>query len=405
MKQLNWRFTRRHGLVAMAALALAGCATTRQSSGPVFGEVAVPRGSAALLLERRLGEIVAEQHVITAGVGVIKDGELAWSAYFGEQSPGVPASAATRFNTASITKTVTAETILRLVGQGRLSLDESMANYWVDPDIAGDPRRFDLTPRIALTHKTGFPNWRFFRRDGKLAFERAPGVSYGYSGEGFQYLARFAEKKLGKPFPQLVDETVLKPVGMAHTDFTVRAENADQIARPVDKSGVFYGYFCRPEGKAFCRKQGDWSAAADMTTTVQDYAAFLIAVMDANGYGPAIVSDRDRVQSDKGGERVVHCEDAANSPCPVEQGYGLGFNVLKYDGVTVLEHGGADWAQLAVAYFYKPSRDGVIIFLNAPNRRALEAMPGMLALVDPTSPLLGEYSRWLETAEANEVKP
>lgn len=405
MKQLEWRFTKRHGLGAMAALALAGCTTTRQSSGPPFGEVAVPHGSAALLLERRLGEIVAEQHVVTAGVGVIRDGKLVWSAYFGEQSPGVAASAATRFNTASITKTVAAETILRLVGQGKLSLDESMAEYWVDPDIAGDPRRFDLTPRIALTHKTGFANWRFFRRDGKLAFERAPGASYGYSGEGFQYLARFAEKKLGKPFPQLVDETVLQPVGMAHTDFAVRTENADKIARPVDEGGVFYGTFCRPEGKAFCRKQGDWSAAADMTTTVQDYAAFLVAVMDADGYGPAIASDRDSVQSDKGGERVVHCEDAANSPCPTQQGYGLGFNVLKYDGVTVLEHGGADWAQLAVAYFYKPSRDGVIIFLNAPNRRALEAMPGMLALVDPTSPFLGEYSRWLERAKATEVMP
>ena len=192
---------------------------------------------------------------------------------------------------------------------------------------------------------------------------------------------------------------------MTHTDFAVRAENADKIARPVDEGGAFYGYFCRPEGKAFCRKQGDWSAAAAMTTTVQDYAAFLVAVMDGGGYGPAIASDRDHVQSDKGSERVVHCEDAANSPCPVEQGYGLGFNVLNYDGVTVLEHGGADWAQLAVAYFYKPSRDGVIIFLNAPNRRALEAMPGMLALVDPASPFLGEYSRWLARAKASEVKP
>jgi CubicO group peptidase (beta-lactamase class C family) len=281
MKQWEWRRARRHGPAAMAALALAGCAATPQLSGPPFGEVAAPRGSAALLLERRLGEIVAEQHVVTAGVGVIRDGKLVWSAYFGEQAPGLPASAATRFNTASITKTVTAETILRLVGQGKLSLDEPMATYWVDPDIATDPRRFDLTPRIALTHKTGFLNWRFFRRDGKLAFERAPGDNYGYSGEGFQYLARFAERKLGKPFPQLVDETVLRPLGMVHTDFTVHAENAGKIARPVDEGGIFYGTFCRPEGKAFCRKQGDWSAAADMTTTVQDYAAVLVAVRDA----------------------------------------------------------------------------------------------------------------------------
>ena len=98
-----------------------------------------------------------------------------------------------------------------------------------------------MTPRIALTHTTGFPNWRFFRRDGKLVFERAPGAGYGYSGEGFQSLARFAEKKLGKPFPALVDEMVLKPVGMAHTNFTVRAEDADTIARLPHT--ILYGVF------------------------------------------------------------------------------------------------------------------------------------------------------------------
>jgi len=384
---------------------LAGCATPGPLPASSFGEVPVPAGAAAPLLERQLRNIVAEQRVVTAGVGVIKNGRLVWSAYFGEQSPGVAASAETQFNVASITKTVTAETILRLAGEGKLSLDEPMATYWVDPDIAGDPRRFALTPRIALTHQTGFPNWRFFRRDGKLAFEHAPGTIYGYSGEGYQYLARFAEKKLNKPFPQLVDETVLKPVGMAHTDFAVRTDHAATIARPVDEDDMFYGYFCRPESKAFCRKQGNWSAAADMTTTVKDYAAFLVAVMDADGYGPAIAEDRDRVQSDKGSESVIDCEEVARAQCPARQGYGLGFNILQYDGVTVLEHGGADWAQLAVAYVYKPSRDGVIIFLNAPNRRALEAMPAMLALVDPASPFIGEYRRWLEKARASEGKP
>ena len=392
MQQLN-----RLGSALLAALALTGTADAR----PATGTVAAPPEQ----LARQLADIVAKEHIVTAGVGIIRGGKLVWSAYLGEQAPGVPASAATRFNTASITKTVTAETILRLAGQGRLSLDEPMAAHWVDPDLADDPRRLALTPRIALTHTTGFANWRFFRRDGKLVFERPPGTAYGYSGEGFQYLARFAEKKLGTPFPQLVADTVLNPIGMADTDFAVRTENAGRIARPVDDNGAFPGDFCRPEGKSFCRKQGDWNAAADMTTTVADYAAFLVAVADARGYGAALARDRDTVQSDKGKDRIVDCAAASKAPCPTNQGYGLGFNVLRYEGATALEHGGADWAQLAVAYIWKPSRDGVIIFLNAPNRRALEAMPQMLARVDPASPFIGEYQRWLETAKASEAKP
>ena len=56
----------------------------------------------------------------------------------------------------SVTKTITAEVIVRLADAGTLSLDEPMSPHWVDPDIKEDSRHNDLTPRLALTHKTGF---------------------------------------------------------------------------------------------------------------------------------------------------------------------------------------------------------------------------------------------------------
>jgi CubicO group peptidase (beta-lactamase class C family) len=112
-------------------------------------------------LHKTLAQIMQENKVNTAGIGVIKNGRLAFSGYYGEQAPGIPASESTRFNIASITKVVTAETILKLVDEGRISLDEPMSTYWIDPDIAGDVRHKTLTPRIALNHTTGFPNWRY----------------------------------------------------------------------------------------------------------------------------------------------------------------------------------------------------------------------------------------------------
>jgi len=353
---------------------------------------------------RAIDAIVRRHGVITAGVGVIRDGVLVWQHHAGEQSPGAPATASTRYNVASITKTVTAETILRLTGQGRLSLDEPMAPYWTDPDLAGDARAARLTPRMALNHTTGFPNWRFFLRGGKLAFQNPPGERYGYSGEGLDYVARYAERKLATPFPSLVDETVFKPVGMRHSSIVVRRAETADIARPVDEAGVFHGYYCRPEGSGACRPEGSYAAADDMVTTVEDYARFLRSVIDADGYDAAMAADRDRVQTDKGDQRVVDCAARPAVPCPDVQGYGLGFNVLRYGDETVLEHGGADWSELAVAYIAKPSRAGVIIFLNAPNRRALAAMPEILRRIDPHSPFLQEYGRWLSEAEAREAK-
>lgn len=382
--------------LAVAFLLLAS-AVPAQAKAP---RSALPSAADARAIDR----IVKRHGVVTAGMGLIRDGVLVWQHHAGEQSPGVPASAATRYNIASITKTVTAETILRLVAQGRLSLDESMATYWIDPDLASDPRVRLLTPRMALNHTTGLPNWRFFLRGGKLAFQQTPGERYGYSGEGLDYVARYAERKLSTPFPDLVDETVFKPIGMNHSSIVVRRGDTETIARPIDESGVFHGYYCRPAGKAACRAEGSYAAADDMVTTVGDYAAFLRAVVDAKGYGPALAADRDRVQTDKADQRVVDCAAIPAARCPDAQGYGLGFNVLDYGDVIILEHGGADWSELAVAYIAKPSRSGVIVFLNAPNRRALAAMPEILDRIDPGSPFLQEYRRWLAEAQAQETK-
>jgi CubicO group peptidase (beta-lactamase class C family) len=372
---------------------------TAPSVPPLAVGPAVPSARAG----RAITDILARHGIVTAGMGVIRDGELVWERYSGEQSPGVPATSGTRFNVASITKTVTAEAILRLAGQGRFSLDEPMAPHWADPHVADDPRHLALTPRMALNHTTGFPNWRFFLRGGRLAFQHAPGERFGYSGEGIEYVARFAERKLGRPFPELVAETVLEPVGMTRTSIVVRRADTASIARPVDMDGRFHGYYCRPEGSGWCRAEGNYSAADDMVTTVRDYAAFLRSVIDADGYGAAIAADRDRVQADKGDQRVVDCAAVATVPCPDSQGYGLGFNVLRYGDVTVLEHGGADWSELSVAYLAKPSRSGVIVFLNAPNRRALAAMPELLEQIDPASPFLPEYRGWLAEARAREA--
>ena len=373
------------------ALLISAIGTLAESAAPPDsprGHVPAPPAS----LDRALANLIAANGVLTAGVGVIDDGNLVWTGYYGEQEPSVPASENTRFNVASITKTVTAETVLRLAGEGKLDLDAPLAPYWVDPDIANDPRREQLTARMVLNHTSGFPNWRFFRPDGKLAFENSPGAIYGYSGEGFEYLARAVENKLRQPFPRLVETYLFKPIGMEASTLEIHREGLTNLARPVDERGVFPGYYCRPNGA--CRKEGSYSAADDMIITVPDYARFLISVMNEEGYDSKLAGERDRVQVDKAEERVVDC-GAGDTACPRSQGYGLGFEVIDYGEFKVVGHGGSDWSELAVAYFYEPSDDAVIVFLNAPNRRALSAMPELLSLLDPHSPYLSHYRTWL----------
>ena len=138
--------------------------------------------------------LLHHEHVASVSFAAITDGKTVLAEAYGEAAQGVPATSATLYNIASMSKPISAEVILRLASAGKLSLDEPMWPYWIDPDLASDPRAKLLTPRMALDHQTGFANWRR-ETGGKLSFIRNPGTAFGYSGEGYQYVARFAEKK------------------------------------------------------------------------------------------------------------------------------------------------------------------------------------------------------------------
>lgn len=372
----------------LSAALLGGCAAPAQRPTQTDRSLKPPTPA----VEQQLQTILDRHRIVTAGLGLLVDGELVWSLYHGHASPGVPANAATRFNVASITKTITAETALRLVDRGDLDLDEPLAAYWIDPDIADDPRLQSLTARSVLTHTTGFPNWRFFRSDGKLAFARAPGEAYGYSGEGFEYLAHAIAGKLQRPFPQVVRELVFEPAGMRDAVMEIYRDGLHDVAISVDDSGTTYRPWCRPNGG--CRDEGSYSAADDMLVTVPDYARFLAMIAREEPGHADTPTSRSRVMVDTGDDAVVDCNDA-HVTCPRAQGYGLGFQVIDDGATQILGHGGNDWAEVALAYIHLPTRDGLIVFLNAPNRRGLEAMPALVELLDPASPFPDQYRRWL----------
>jgi CubicO group peptidase (beta-lactamase class C family) len=166
-------------------------------------------------LDRRVPELLREHKVAGAGVAIIEHGAVVWTGYDGEQGPGVPATARTVFDTASVAKTVTAETVLALAAKGLLSLDEPIAGYVTDPDLSGDPRFAKLTCRLLLSHRAGLLNWPYEYKDGHAAFIAEPGTRFRHSGMGVDLAAKYAEAKLGKDFESLAFEHVLTPLGIA----------------------------------------------------------------------------------------------------------------------------------------------------------------------------------------------
>ena len=126
-------------------------------------------------LDRSVGQWLKKFDVPSGGVAYIENGKLAWTAVYGDQSPGVPATEKTLYNVASLTKPISAELILRLVSAGKMSLDEPISAYWIDPDVKDNPWHKLLTARLCLSHQTGFPNWRV-QTNNVLTFQWEPGT-------------------------------------------------------------------------------------------------------------------------------------------------------------------------------------------------------------------------------------
>lgn len=281
-------------------------------------------------------EWLKKNKIPTLGIGIIKDGKLNQIKVFGSSSPYN-----TIFNVASLTKPVTALVALKLVDQGKLSLDEPLYTCWTDPDIAKDPRNKLLTTRLILSHQTGFKNWRWLNDDNKLSFDFDPGTGYQYSGEGYEYLRKSLENKFEKSLQQLADELIFKALKMTDTRY-VWDENVDssRYAMNYDENGKTYEIV----------KSTTANAADDLLTTIEDYGIFLVNILNGK-----LISEK-------------MFKEFATPQTASEKGkhFGLGFEIYDFgEGEYALAHGGADVGVRAIFFILPQSKQGLLIFTNS----------------------------------------
>ena len=324
----------------------------------VAGEAAPSEATAIM---KKLPAWLEETDTPSVSAAYVEKNALKWSLVCGEQSDGAPATLDTRYNTASIAKPVVGEIVLRLASEGRVSLDESMTAFWLDPDIADDPRAQQLTPRLALSHQTGFANWRRMT-DGALSFRWDPGTQVGYSGEGIRYVARFLEKKLDKPFNDIAGEVLFNPIGMTESSFIFEPEFEGRAAH-------------RWRGEA----QGGWGepyrntaslSAARLWTTSADYARIMIAVMTNSGTTPALSEARGVINRD---DVARMCGPDKRKPaelCPERMGFGVGWYVYEFGDRRFYGHTGANVGERSMAVMEPATGSGLVVFANGENGNA-----------------------------------
>ena len=222
-----------------------------------------------LLSKDSIQSMLDKMGVPGVAIATIEDGAIDQVLSVGTIMNSQPTAYNSIFNTASLTKSITAYLAVSLIEQSKLALDERLDKYWVDPDLKGDERVKLLTPHIILSHQTGFDNWRWMNDEKKLRFNADPGTKVTYSGEGYEYLRISMEKKFKKSFEELVDEYVFNPIGMEDSQLGW----SDNI-----KVERYAGEFKTPEEPYEITKDGP-SAADDLLSTAEDLIRFSKNVM------------------------------------------------------------------------------------------------------------------------------
>jgi CubicO group peptidase (beta-lactamase class C family) len=297
-------------------------------------------------IERLFNSWFERVHAPGAVMGIIIDGELVWvkSAGVRETKDRAPVTADTVFRIASMTKSFTALSILKLRDEGKLSLDDPVARYV--PALAGLPYPTTdsptLTIRHLLTHSEGFPEdnpWgdrqlartdetmRAWLRAG-LPFSNAPGTAYEYSNYGFAILGQVVARASSRPYKDYVRDEILKPLGMNSSRFDMASVPREHIALGYRwEDNIWKDEPILAHG-AFGSMGGLWTTSRDLARWV----AFLMSAFpprDEAERGPVRRSSAREMQQASRAQPASVSRNAVDAPLQLglsSYGYGLGIS-------------------------------------------------------------------------------
>jgi CubicO group peptidase (beta-lactamase class C family) len=280
----------RFGLLALAAQLAA-------ASGAFAQAVPTPPDVDALARAA-----MAETGAKGLAIAVIDDGQVASVQAWGvRNAAGDPLRTDTIMYGASLTKAVFAHLVMQLAEEGVVGLDRPFAEdlarplpTYATPGIvdayadwsALDDRWRRLTPRIALTHSTGFANFGFLEPDEKLHFHFDPGARYAYSGDGLITLQFVLEEGLGLDVGAEAQRRIFDRFGMTDTSLIWRPDFADNLADGWDAEG----------GTEPHDERSRVRAAGSMDTTIADFARFAAAYVRGEGLSAAGRAELTRPQ-------------------------------------------------------------------------------------------------------------
>ena len=305
-------------------------------------------------------------HIEGVSIAVVHHGVIEWTRGYGVANPaGAPITPDTLFQAGSISKPVAAMAALHLVQEGKLSLNADVntkLTSWKVPTSDAAPGAV-VTLRELMTHTAGttvhgFPgyaagapvptlvqvlNGEKPANTPPIRVDTPPNTKWRYSGGGITIMQQLMIDVSHEPFPRLMHDTVLAPIGMTHSTYEQPLPAALQptAATPYDghDKPVTGGAHTYPE-----------MAAAGLWTTPSDLARFII----------------ENQRSLKGeANHVLSQAMTKEMMTPGLGSWGLGIEIGGSPSNPYFTHGGDDAGFEAFFFGYENSGDGIAIMTNA----------------------------------------
>jgi CubicO group peptidase (beta-lactamase class C family) len=327
-----------------------------------------------------------------------------------------PMQADAIFRIASMTKPVTSLAVMMLVEEKKVALDDPIEKYLpeyakaqviesfypLDRSYTTRPPVRPITVRHLLTHTSGlgypFASLTLTQLQGEganaqplpdplLLLLHDPGALWSY-GESTRVLGRLVEKVTGEPLDRVLDQRILKPLGMNDTSYAVPA---DKLARVVTVHRWADGRLVEVPNPAAVNSPayGD----GGLNSTAADYAKFIGLFLHGGVTpdGKRLVSARtiaDMGRNHIGNVRVRRLDaaiPALSAAFPLGAGrdtFGLGFQVTGEPAVKDMRSPGSlSWAGIYNTEFWIDPQKGIggillMQYLPFYDKAAIETLTG-----------------------------
>jgi len=348
--------TLRLAVTALCAAALAGSAAAPVAQAP-------PDSTFESLAELATAKM-REYHVPGVALGVLREGRVTIRG-FGVRGAedAQPITSDTIFPLASISKTVTTTTVMRLVEQGKIDLKAPVRHYLPDFRVADEAASRDVTIWNLLTHTSGWEGQLSAVDHGDETLARfvaslstnmqlaPPGEAWSYNNAGFGVAGRVIEVVTGRTFSDAVSDQVFRPIGLSLAFTRVGDIVTHRFA---------LGHRVAPEGGVTVVRPftlGSTLPAGGVAMSMSEllaYARFHLG--DGTGAGGARVLARGTLEQ----MRTTQLRKQA-----YDEDMGLGWHLRTVGGVRTAAHGGTFAGHILLLELVPEKDFAIAILTNA----------------------------------------